>query len=303
MTRVATLAQHDLMMSLIIQNQRMIDDRMTQVASGAKSQSYKGIATDSERLLNLEASHVRISRYVANNETVLRRLQTMESSIAQIYDVASEFKTLLVNGLNAQNAQDLNINQTAEQMLEHVASLLNVDDAGRYLFSGNRTDTEPVDLTGLPVAYVVPTADDDAIGYYTGDSVRAEVRADDSLTIAYGVTADEQGFERLIRAIDVVRKGSAADTTMLNHALDLINQALDDVGDIRTRVGGNMKTLGSINEKHDEFLLFAEQNVSDIENVDITQAMTEMNSAQVNLQASYMSLARLSQSSLLNFLR
>ena len=96
MTRVADLAQHDRMLALMMQNQRVIDDRMTQVGSGAKSQTYTGIASDAERLVDMESAHVQVSRYVTNNQTALRRLQTMESSVAQVYDVASNFKTLLI---------------------------------------------------------------------------------------------------------------------------------------------------------------------------------------------------------------
>ena len=50
-------------------------------------------------------------------------------------------------------------------------------------------------------------------------------------------------------------------------------------------------------------MLFTEQTIGEIENVDIAEAFSLMNVATVTLEASFMTLSRLSQLSLLNFLR
>ena len=49
--------------------------------------------------------------------------------------------------------------------------------------------------------------------------------------------------------------------------------------------------------------MFTEQTVGEIENVDIAESISRMQSATVTLEASFMTLARLSQLTLLNFLR
>jgi flagellar hook-associated protein 3 FlgL len=227
----------------------------------------------------------------------------MESNVAQINDIMGKFKTLLVSALNAPNATELDLNNQARQSLDQITGLMNARVDGRYIFSGGRTDVSPVDLTALPVSYTVPTADGDSSTYYQGDSQILGLRADDNLTVNYGVLASDTEFERAIRALDVVSKGAVTDRTMLNHALDVVNQAVEGLPDVRTRIGLSRKTLETTNEKHNEFILFAEETISDIENVDVAETVTRINEAQTTLQASYLTVSRLSDVSLLNYLR
>ena len=62
-----------------------------------------------------------------------------------------------------------------QHLLEQAVGDLNVDFAGRYLFSGTRTDTAPVELDP---AFAGSGGPDDT--YYQGDAVALSVRADGS---------------------------------------------------------------------------------------------------------------------------
>ena len=303
MTRVANIAQNDRIVSLVMQTQQTADEAQVQIASGRKSQDYKGIARDSGRLVELEVTHLRVDQYSKNNMLVEDRLQLMESNVGQIHDILGQFKTLIINALNEGNAIELGLANQATEMMNQVATLLNADLDGRHLFAGSMTNTEPVDLSALPVAYAVPSSDGDASAYYQGDAVLQTVRADDNLDVTYGVNADSRGFERTIRAMDIVAKGAPTDTVMLNHALDVVNNAIDDVANIRTAIGNSRSSLAEIEKKHQDFLLFAEETIGDLENTDITLAITKMNETQVTLEASYMTLSRLSQMTLMQFIR
>ena len=303
MTRVANVAQYDRMVSLIMQAQSQAGDAQLQIASGRKSQTYQGIAHDASRLVGIEVSHVRVNQYVDNNSQIEDRLQLMEGSVGQVINIMGQFKSLLINALNHGNAVELDLSNQTTEMMKQVSTLLNVDLDGRHLFAGSMTGTEPVDLSALPISYTIPSSDGDAAGYYQADAVRLKVRADDNLDITYGVNADALGFEQLIRAMDMVVKGAPTDTTMLNHALDVVNTASENVTDIRTRIGNARSSLATIEKSHQDFLLFAEETISDLENTDITLAITRLNETQVTLEASYMALSRLSQVSLMQYIR
>ena len=302
MTRIADIAQHARVLGFIASAQSKVTDLQTQIGSGHKSQEYKGIAREAERLVSLEASHTRTTQYIENNQVVQRRLRTMESNVAQIFDVMSSYKTLLVDALNAQNSADLNMTVRAQELLNQISSLLNVEEDGRFLFAGSRTNVQPVDSTKLPITYTIPTANGASAAYYVGNSTVFSVRAGDNFDVNYGVTADALGFEQAIRALDVVVKGVPTDPTTLNHALAVASDALNNIANVRTRIGAVATTLDEVNRKHDEFLLFTEQTIGQIENVDIAEAISRMNIATVTLEASFMTLSRLSQLTLLNFL-
>ncbi len=303
MTRIANFAQSQRNIAYFMDTQKRLADGQIQASSGKKAQNYSGIAADVRRLVNLEASHVRTTQHIANNNLVEDRLQVMESSVAQIFEAVSQYKSLLINALNANNSADLAMPIQTQALMDQIGALLNVEQDGRFLFSGTLTNTEPVDFSLLPVGFTIPTADGDASAYYQGDTVKLSVQADEKFTVSYGVTADAVGFEQAIRAMQMVIVGPPNDRGTMEDALRVITQAIDSVSNIRTQIGASRKALENANTRHNEFLLFAEKTISDLENADITRVITEMNANQVILEASFSIIGRLSRLTLTSFLR
>ncbi len=303
MTRIANFSQTQRNIAYFMDTQKRLADGQIQASSGKKAQYFSGIAADVRRLVNLESSHVRATQHIANNNLIEDRLQSMESSVAQIFDAISQYKSLLINALNANNSADLAMPIQTQALMDQIGALLNVEQDGRFLFSGTLTDTEPVDFSALPVSFTIPTADGDAGAYYQGDAVKLSVQADDKFTISYGVTADAVGFEQAIRAMQMVIIGPPNDRDTMEDALRVITEAIGSVSNIRTQIGASRKALENANTRHNEFLLFAEKTISDLENADITKVITEMNADQVILEASFSIIGRLSRLTLTNFLR
>ncbi len=303
MTRVANLAQHQRNLAYILNAQERLTTGQIQISSGRVSQQYSGISRQARQLVNAEMSHLRTAQFIENNNTVDKRLTTMESNVSQMFDVLVEYKALLVNALNANNSTDLALPTQAQAMLNQITALLNVEEDGRFLFSGSRTDRAPVAQSGLPGSYTIPTADVPNPTYYSGDGVKFSVRADKSFDLQYGVIANEQGFERALRSLHMVIIGTPNDRPTMDDALKVVGQALNDLADTRTRIGAARATLGRINLMHEDFLLFTEKTISDIENVDVTKIITEMSAAQTAVEASFMTIARLSRLNLTSYLR
>ncbi len=304
MTGVSNLSQYNAQFYYLSQTTNRIADERIQVSSGYQSQDYAGIAGSANRLVSMNAEVGRVNQYLADNKLISNRLTTMESSVAQVYDVAGSIKSLLVNALNGSTTtQDVNLTGQASSMLDQVASLLNTQFDGRYVFAGSRTDTRPVDLTQLPPGYAVPSNAGDALGYYQGDSAQLAVQASDSLSVTYGATAGESGFEALIRGLDIAVKAAPNDRAALQDALAAVNQAAQDIPNIRTRIGAAQSTLDSINKMHNDFTTYTEKAIGDLANVDVTQALTKIQNNSTGLQASYMTINTLSQLNLMNYLR
>ncbi len=303
MTRVANYSQSLRNQSYLLATQRRLTDGQIQVSSGKKAEHYSGVASDSRRLVNVESSHVRTTQYINNNNLVEQRLQSMETNVSQAFDVITEYKTLIINALNADNSADLAMQIQAQSKLDEMTSLLNLQDDGRYLFSGNRTDSAPVDQTGLPATYTVPSSDGDSLGYYQGDSTVFSVQADDNFTVNYGVTANEPGFERAIRSMHMIVIGPPNDRATLEEALGVIDEAINNVSDIRTRIGAARAALENVNTRLTDFQLFSEKTIGDLENTDVTEVISSMAADQLALEASYSIISRLADLTLVRFLR
>ncbi|MEQ8370388.1 MAG: flagellin [Alphaproteobacteria bacterium] len=310
MTNVGTYAQHRLVLGITQETQSRIYGTQQQIATGKKSQTFSGIADESRQLVTLRNLATRADRYIANNTLVDTRLQVMETSTASLFEIASNLQVLLVNGLNEGNADALNIAGQADAMLQELQGLLNVSREGRYLFSGSRTDTPPVDITQLPdqtvtaTQYSIPTSDGDSLGYYQGDTERVRLRADDDVTVSYGVAASERGFERLTRALHLVATVTDpnTETARLEEALRVVKQSIEDIPDIRSSIGNARNRIGEATARLNDYLLYSEQTISDIENVDVAEAVTRLSNDQAILQASYYSLSALSRLTMLEFI-
>ncbi len=307
MTRIANLAQHTQILGNIRETQTRMHDLQIQMATGFKSQRYSGIAHDSRQLVNLESSRSRMEQYQTNNNTINLRLQTMEISVGHVFDSASKLKTLLTNALNANNAVDMALPQEAQNMLAEVAKQLNTKIGDRYLFAGSKTDTAPVDLsapgfTAPPNVY--PSVAD--TGYYQGDDVQLTTRAADDFDLTYGVTASEDGFEQIVRALNLtasVTLSPTVDRNRLQDALDVVNEAISNLPTIRSRIGTAQNALDLANEVHADMTTYFDQSITNLTSVDITEAASRMSAEQVLLQASYMTISQLGQLSLANFMR
>lgn len=303
MTRVANFAQHERNLAHILDAQHRLSEGQLRISSGKKAEHYSGVARDARRIVNVETSHIRTTQFISNNNLVGQRLQTMETNVAQVFELVTQYKTLIINALNADNASDLAMPIQTQALLDEVSALLNVEQDGRFLFAGTRTDTRPVDQTGLPVTYVIPTTNGDSLGYYTGDTNSLTVQADENFTVSYGAHAGEVGFEQAIRAMHMVIIGPPGDRATLDEALRVIDQAIDGVSDIRTQIGASRAALENVNLRLNEFMLFSEQTLSELENTDITSVITRMNSDQVAVEASFAVISRLADLTLTRFLR
>jgi flagellin-like hook-associated protein FlgL len=536
MNRIATFAVQQLSLSQTLETQKKLFDSQIQVSSGKVSPNFLGVATESRRLVNLEGTLTATNGFNKNIDLIERRLATMEAKTGEAFDVASEFRELLISALSAENASDLALNQRASDLIQTLAGLVNVKQDDRYLFAGARVGTEPIDLSillattpplvdaaeftgtattsttgitsltgivsvqvetgnsndafqltyddvlqsftmtnlngnvsaqvalgGVPAAgqtkeltftiggeRVVLTIDENfdagtaitnatvvgAVGagvgafgaisvtgttgdisnidlntietsgtaasatltlsstdgnfvatgvdlsagpsvvpvtltnattgatmslqiavttgldnaaiadagteiqlgnfleniaatngtvnltqarpgdpgydpanpaFYKGDSQKLSARIETTTTMEYGVTGDEAGFEKLFRALFMAKNANVSpgniDSATLNSALELALEAIAELPNIRSSIGSDRKILEETKSRHLDFLVTTTEAVSNIENVDVVEVVTRMSAQQIQLEASYTLTARLSQLSLVNFLR
>ncbi|MEM7169530.1 MAG: flagellin [Pseudomonadota bacterium] len=305
MIRFSNIAQYQLTNANILRTQTEIAETQIQIASGKKAQTYSEIATDVTQLVSLERSLTRSDQYTDNIDTALSRLNLMESSVGTLVERSTEVLGIIAQGLSGTNLDDLPLQQFANTFLAEAAGELNKQNSGFYIFGGSRTNIAPVDLSdtdytpqaGLPGTF---TADTD---YYQGDDFIYSVRADDRLETSYGVTADHPTFEALLRGLSYMEyAGANSDKVVLEEAYDLLKSAIDGLSDLRGEIGSSAGVLEQQKTSHEDFQTFAENLVSNIEDVDIAQATTELSFNELQLQGSYAALARIRSLNLLQYL-
>ena len=149
MTRIATLAANTHLLTLLGRTRAQVDNLQVQVATGKKSQTYAGISADARQLIDLETRTKVLAQFDHDNTVVATRLEATSTTVDGIESSIDTFRKLLLSAssgdpLTAQAAQDLQAQ--AFRTLQDIQDYLNTDLDGRYLFSGSKVRTPPVNL-------------------------------------------------------------------------------------------------------------------------------------------------------------
>jgi len=299
MARIASVAQHNIVQNSVTKTQERVFARQTQIATGKVALTFQDISQDSQRLIGIEAQMIRASEFIDQNVLVTSRLELMDSSLDNMFEVASELKVRLMQKLNAATGTAGALAAEAGDMLSTIAGLMNTQTNGRFLFSGSTTATQPVTVpVPDPTTFGVPDAT-----YYAGDSVQLSARVSETIEVNYGIAGNRSGFQNLIGAAKAAIQGDNTDNdTLLKSALSMVNIALKELPAYRNEVGASLNVVSRASGRHEDFQTYAEGIINDIENTDIPSAVSALAADETALQASYLTIGRLTQLSLVNFL-
>jgi flagellar hook-associated protein 3 FlgL len=184
------------------------------------------------------------------------------------------------------------------------------DGNGNYLFGGDNNSTPPVTATSLSALQALPSA----ANAFVNGKVAASVNVADGETVKIGVLASDAGTKLLQTIKDIADynagangpftgKLTGAQNTFLSGAIgtattaaQTVNTVLAGNGTVYNRLKNAIDHQTTMNNLYTGF-------TSDIEDVDMAKAVTNLNQNQTALQAALQVTAKLNQVSLLNYLK
>jgi flagellar hook-associated protein 3 FlgL len=306
MTRVSNIQQQNMMLQYLQQLQSQGQTLGNQIATGQKSQTYAGISSQAGQVINLTATQSLQQGYMNTIDTVTTRLKTMSLAMQNIASIASSFQDTLANSAFSPNGAS--VQQTAQQLLTEIGSYMNTQDGSRYVFSGNQTGTPTFDPTNLPNPGDLTT--NVASDYYGGDNGVATATVDNNVNMQYGVTGNNAAFEQIIRVLNFfandstpLSQSNATDVANVNTAQQMLGNAAQAVQQLVASSGEEQNNLTQLRTAHQNALSLATASLNGIEQVDTATAITQLNTLQTQLQASYQTINVLQSLSLVNYMR
>jgi len=301
--RVATFALNDSMISAALRTQAKISERQIQTASGKVSADYGGLGATSKKVIDLQVSISQSKSYEDAASSADNRVQAMYSATGSITDLLSSYKSELTSAISASGSNDTSaLSSSAAGFMSEMASLLNTQYGGRYLFAGSRTETAPVDLSAYSNTTSVTDAD---TSYYTGDDQLASVKVSDSQYITYGATASNPAFEKAMRAFSMIANATSSpiDSSTLSDALDLATTALDGVTGVQTKLSLSATQLERAVSNQQTYQSDASTLSDSLTNVDVAAVTAEISTYQAQLEASYSAISKIQSLRLSDYLR
>ena len=267
-------------------------------SSGKAATRYDQIADRAGELLRVEDARAAKATLADQNDRLLQRLQLVDGALGSVVDIAARARTALIQRVDGGLGADVPLDTMIDGMAAELESALNLRLDGQYLFAGSRSDAAPVAIPSPP-----PTTADPAL-YYAGDSVRLTARADLGLSLSYGVTADAAPVAGLIAALGQARAAHLADDRAgLETAMAGLEQALDGLTGLRAGVGATAERLESVTEGQRSAILYLDEIVASIEDVDLAEVLTRIAADRTALEAGYAVTGKLASLSLADYLR
>ena len=299
--RVATFGLSEQMIAAALRTQSVMAEKQIQESSGEISSDFGGYGSSSQQIINLQVSVTRSQAYIDAATQADSKLQVMSSTVSSIADVLTQFRSLLTSASNSASTDSASVTQSAQEMLGQMASLLNTQYDGSYLFGGSRTDQTPVNVSSPP--YAAATSPSSAnTSYYQGDDQAASVRVSDSQTVSYGVTADNTAFEQALRAMNLAANNSPLSTSTLTEALDLATSAVDAVGVVRSRIANSASSIETASAHQTDYQSFAKDLGSSLTSVDVAAVTAQLSTYQAQLTASYAAISKVQSLNLASYL-
>ncbi|MBB5049136.1 flagellar hook-associated protein 3 FlgL [Rhodopseudomonas rhenobacensis] len=297
--RVATFGISEQMIAAALRTQSTMADMQIQEASGVTSSDFGGYGSSSQQILNLQVSVTRAQSYVDAATQASSKVEVMYSAMSSIADVITQFRSVLTAATSATTTDATTVSQSASDMLAQLASLLNTQYGGDYVFGGARTDQAPVDTSAYPAMTSPSSAD---TSYYQGDDELASVRVSESQTVSYGVTADNSAFEQAMRAMNLIANATTLSTDTLNEALDLAESAVDAVGNVQSKISNAASAIERASGFQTEYLTYASTLASDLTSVDVAAVTAQLSTYQAQLTASYAAISKVQSLNLASYL-
>ena len=306
--RVATNTQAQYMLSAIMQATRKLNTSQQQVASGKVSSDYAGIGGKTSALEAARASAARADAYQSNTQSALNQVDLQDSQLTQLAKVAGNLHQAMLMALGNNDATGFMTD--VQSIFDQASQILNAKDSnGNYLFGGDKDNTPPFNVSSLSQLAALPNVS----AAFSNGTQKKSVMVGDGQPVQIGVLASDIGTQLMqtlkdIATFDAGPSGgfSAALTSAQQNFLSAetpVAGAASSGLNIATAANGYV--YNRLNEAADQQTALStlyKGFVSNIEDVDMGTAITQLNENQTALQAALQVTAQMGQISLLNYL-
>ena len=306
-TRIGSFSQSQaLLLELTRQNAKVFRSQ-EQVATGKVADNFKDIAADAGVLLTAKKVESRTQQFQNNITELNTRVEVQNIQLTRIEDVAAELRQDVLDAISLESGAALTekINSAFQQVL----NTLNAQFDDRYIFGGTQSDQAPVNISTIDDLIAAASVSD----VFDNNQLRQSVPIDEGQNITIGFLADQLGTDFLqvikdLATFDASASGpfgeqlTAAQRSFLESQLAPLSAAHEELINRTSENGLLSNQLESARERHDSTIISLQQFISDIEDVDLAEAVTRLNQDQIAVQASAKILADLGDLTLLNFL-
>jgi len=307
--RISTAMTHQRSVQQMQARWARIEHLNLQMSSKKNLLTAKDDPVSAGTIQRLDRSVAALDQYAKNTNNVQSRLGLQESTMHAMTEVMSRIKDLTIkahSGTRSDEDRQIIAHEIA-QLKDSLVDLANsADGRGRYLFAGTSDAAAPFVTSGGVVTY-------------QGDQTRRQIEiapetfVKDTLPgseVFYGIGPLNQSvfsvLDNLTTALNqpvLTPADQAALTAALDAGLRDVSLANDQIIDLGVAVGVQMSQIEATAKLREANMVTLKTDLSAIEDLDYTQAISDLNLERIALQAAQTVYMQMQSMTLLDRLR
>ena len=309
--RASTAGSAQFLLAQVQASATQLGKTQAQVASGKVSTDYAGLG---DKVSLLEAARTAANKadaYQTNTTQAVNQADLQDSQLSSLSDLAGQLRQAITTSVA--NGDGTTLMATAQGIFDQASQILNTKDAnGNYLYGGDKDNTAPLNVTSLSQLAALPAVS----GAFSNGTLKKSVMVGDGQSVQVGVLASDVGSSLMqtlkdLASFDAGSTGNlaaspnltAAQNTFLTNEIPSSVTAATNINAAAAANGFVYNQLKDASDHQSSLSTLYQGFVSNIEDVDMPTAITQLNQNQVALQAALQVTAQLSQVSLLNYLK
>lgn len=308
MTRVSTVGNYSAVLANLMAAQQRQNEAGDRVATQKNGSSLKDYARQAETLTAMRTVQTRLDVYTDQNKLVADKLTSQSTALSQIAGAAEQTRQAIADALASGRADTLMEDLGAQ--FRNAIEGLNARYNGKYVFSGGQIDTAAVSAQVLADLTAAPSV----ASLFHNDDFKAQTKIDESTTITTGMLAktigeDLLGAYKTLQTFQESPDGpftgelTEAQRTFLEGQLSAWQSLGADLNNTVARNGMLQSRVDSVKADLKARSDTLAGMIGEITDADMAKAATDLQMAQMSLQASAQVFMSLQSSSLLNLLR
>jgi flagellar hook-associated protein 3 FlgL len=309
--RASTVGQSSFLLQQIQAASQNLNKTQAQVSSGKVSANYSGLG---DKVALLEAARTaanKASAYQSNTTLAVNQADLQDTQMSSLSDLANQLRQAITTSIA--NGDATTLMSTAQGIFDQASQILNTKDAnGNYLYGGDKNNTPPLNVTSLSQLASLSSASD----AFSNGTQKKSVMVGDGQSVQIGMLASDIGTQLMQTLKDIASFDSGANgpfsgsTTLtgaqsnfLTSELPTSITAASTINNAAAANGFVYNQLKDASDHQSSLSTLYKGFVSNIEDVDMPTAISQLNQNQVALQAALQVASQLNQVSLLNYMK
>lgn len=309
MNRVSTAGNYQSALLNLMASQNQLADGQNRLSTQKVATDMEGFGRGAESLTALKASQSRLQGFIDTGTVVADRLESQDLALNQVGDAVGGARATIAGALATENINTLMLELQGQ--FQSVQNGLNTQHQGNYLFAGSDTTKAPVSVSTMAELAAAPSV----ASTFTNDNLPQTSRLGEATTVRTGYLASDVGttifqiFKDIQAYSDdpttgpLTGKPNDAQKAFLTAQISRLDAASASTIDVIARNGSLAKQVETTNASHVAQESQLDEMVHTKTDADLAKAVTDIQLAQLAVQASAQVITQLKDVSLLNYLR